>query len=622
MTARSKRFHGYADVTQANARMESYSLSNLTLTRLCYALCTLGVIAQSALAQTAPAEPPKDPTNDANQAVLDAWKAQTGSAPELKLANTGSKLEWNVTLNIDAYNQDVTTGAAGNLNTPNTSQDIHKTQASVAWRNTEENGDVMLLQAAMLASNSRTILSKYSSQISSFQLGRTTSNYQIAAGDVTASFSPLGSTLGLRGLLGQVKFGNATFTAHGGTLAESWEALGNRSTIGGAPVRSSYLRDVFGIKGEYAINQELSIFATTQSFDDRESSLTVPKDTNGNPLFNALKAAKTQAHSVGSMYRKNALQVTAEFATSQFEEADTTSKRANAFVIDGTYALSTSNAPTNIRFGYHKVKNGFVTLGGAAQPGVEDIYGGVDWTVTPWLTWGTELRGAKQLVPQTSFSLAATRHTEAFTNRWNFNLNEFVQGLNASINDTYAQNRDNSQLNNGRRKQDIWNANISYSVNSWSLGGNLGWGKVESSVNAAEDSSMRSYQGSLSRAFVLGESSNGQPPATISFNLQAGEQFQKIVTLGVETKTTQVGLNLNGALYGKWTSNISLTFADTTQPTGGPKLKQTGYSLDVAYNFSALSNLRAYWRHNRRNQGVAALDTKEEVAGVNFNLVF
>jgi hypothetical protein len=484
----------------------------------------------------------------------------------------------------------------------------------------------MLLQASMLASNSRTILSRYRNQISTFQLGRTTSNYQIAAGDVTASFSPLGSSLGLRGVYGQAKFGGATFSAHGGTIAESWEALFNRGAIDGKPARNTFLRDVMGVKAEYAITQELSAFVTFQEYDDRESSLKQVTDAQGNVTSSALKAAKTQSNTVGAVYRKNALQVTAEVAGSRFSEDSASKKNGNAFVVDGTYQLSTGDTPgvnpINLRFGYHKVKNGFVTLGGAAQPGVEDIYVGSDWNITDWLTWGTEVRGAKQTTPQTSFSPEATRRSEAFTNRFNFNLSKWVQGLNFSLSDNLANNRDSSQANNGKRTQDTWTATTSYSIAGWMLGANLGWGKVESQVNALEDSRMKSIQGTLGRSFVLGEASTGLPPPTMSLNFNLGEQRQRIVNSGTETKTNQLGVNANAQLWGKWTANAAANFGDTTQPNGGPKLKQKSYNFDLAYSFTQQSNLRAYWRRNLMNQGSALLTNKEEVAGLNYNLAF
>jgi hypothetical protein len=584
-------------------------------------------------AQSQPSDPPKKDdaksTADANQAILDAWKAAGGVVPELKkdAAENTSKLDWSGSaISFDLYRQDVTTGTPGNINTPLATQDVHKTQGSLAVRRTEPNGDMMLLQAAMLASNSRAVLSKYTSQISTFQLGRTTTNYQVAAGDVTASFSPLGSSIGLRGLTGQVKLGKATLSAHAGTIAESWEAMFKRSTLDNSPTRNTYLRDVFGVKAEYAITPEFTAFVTSQAFDDRDSSLQLQKDALGNTVAPFLKAAKTNSNTVGLTVKRNALQLTTEVANSRFEQTDQSRRSANAFVVDGTYQINLGDLPgqkvINTRFGYHKVRNGFVTLGGAAQPGVEDFYVGADWPINQVVTWGTEVRTAKQLQEQTNFSPAATRRSNALTNRLNFNLQQWVQGLSFALSDNYVTNRDSSQVNSGKRLQDTWNANVNYSVAGWNLGTNIGWGKVESLANAFEDSKMRSVMANAGRTFMLTEATNGRMPTTLGLNFNLGEQRQKVVNLGTETKTNQLGMNLNGSLYGKWTANFSLNFSDTTQTVPGPKLKQKNYNFDLSYAFTPQANLRGYWRQSHRNQGSALLDAKEEVAGVNFNMAF
>ncbi len=129
----------------------------------------------------------------------------------------------------------------------------------------------------------------------------------LSFGDVVAAFSGLGSNLGLRGTLGTKELGALTLTGFAGVVAESWEALNNRSALDGLAPRTRYIRDVLGAKAEYKISDTLTGFMTLQNYHDRLGSVELPAGS---------VALDGRITTVGSKYVNGNLQVSAEIAHS------------------------------------------------------------------------------------------------------------------------------------------------------------------------------------------------------------------------------------------------------------------------------------------------------------------
>jgi hypothetical protein len=542
-----------------------------------------------------------------NQLILAQWQASSGqSSPAVVADSAGTRLEWKVSPVIEFFKTAVTTAGNSQVNSPHANVDAHRSAFGFNLSVSDGQGRATQMQAALLASNARSVLSRYSSQITNVQLGRTGPNYQMMVGDVTANFSQLGSTLGLRGFFGSVKLARLTLSAHAGTVAESWEALSNRTPIDGQPARSAYLRDVVGSKVELALTDWITTFLTVQGFNDRESSLTA---SSFGP-----KAAQTQSVTAGAVLRAGNLNGTVEVGSSRFSEKEASAKRASGLLVDGTYTLS----PAQLRFGYHDVRNGFVSLAAGAPPGVREGYLGAEWPVVPWLSWGPELRTSLATSPATLSVEPIRRRADALNNRLSFNLVQWVPGVSLSLQDMYSRQRETGR---GERTQDQWTGQLGWSANGWNTSLTLGWGKVQSLANPQEDSRTRSFQVGLGRSHTFTRADN-QPAGSVNVMLNLGQQHQRLIAAGSETSNGTFGLTVSGQLPNGLSINSQYSYGLTTQPFGGPDLKTHQGQLDATYTFSPEGNAKLYGRKSRRNVGQPNLDTTDTGYGLVITYLF
>jgi hypothetical protein len=429
----------------------------------------------------------------------------------------------------------------------------------------------------------------------------------LAVGDVTANFSQLSSTLGLRGFSGQIKLAPITLSLHAGTIAESWEALTNRGPLDNQAARRSYLRDVVGVKAEHAMADWITVFLTAQGYNDRTSSL-----TSETAAF--LKPAETQSFTAGAQVRRGQFNGTVEVASSRFAEQGSDHKTANAFISQGTYMLGSQQ----FRFGYHQVKNGFMSLASAAPPGVREGYVGMEWPVVDWFSWGTEIRLSEYKSPPTFSVTPSTRESAGFNNRFGFNLNRWIQGLNISLQDAYTEQKETDR---GKRKQDQWNAQFAYFKDGWNTSLGLGWGKVESLANPQEDSRTQQWQIGVSRSFMFTQPS-GQPNGSINASVNLGQQFQEMFAAGTKTSNGTYGLTLSGQLPNGFMINANYSYGLMKQPYGNPDLKTHQGMLDATYTFTPTANVKVYGRQTRRNVGQPNLETTENGYGAVLTYVF
>lgn len=206
---------------------------------------------------------------DANDPVLQAWRQQNfgGPSPALAQQEDGStKIVWTGSITADPYSNQVES-ASGSMNSALQSGTYNKVVVQSDLRGIGTNGQTTHFQLGWTASNDLAVLSQHPRQINNLQIGRSGQDYLLALGDVMPNYSSLGSALGLRGLIGQIKVGDASFHAYAGLVAPSWEALG------GLVPRNQYLRDVFGGKAEYQLLPQLRVYATAQSGQDRAGSV-------------------------------------------------------------------------------------------------------------------------------------------------------------------------------------------------------------------------------------------------------------------------------------------------------------------------------------------------------------
>ena len=545
-----------------------------------------------------------------NQSVLQDWAQSTGSAaPALVQADGGSRLEWQVQAQSEAYDTRVDTPAGGApgaaaLLSPYQAGGHSKHAAAFNVRSSDADGGALFLQSALLATNDRAVLSKYGSQVSSFQLGGSTGSLQWLAGDVAAAYSPLGSNLGLRGLYGQLKVGAITLTSHAGTVAESWEALTKRDPLNNLPLRNSYLRDVHGAKVELEAAPGWRLFVTTQAYEDRADSL--PQAPMG------LLPAQARSHTVGATYQGEAWLATLETGVSRFAHEGEAARGDHATLASATLR---SGAFT-WRAGFNDIGALYAAVGAAAAPGVQEGFVGVDWQASPTLTLGADARRGAQRTAATAITDATRAPFDALGLRGSLNLNDWLPGLALQWQDMHSR-QDNPQA--GRRDTRQTQLSMSLSRGAWNLMGGLSDALADDSLQPAADSRARGWQASVGRSF------SGDPQGlawNAMLQLMANGQQQRLAATGQAVRLLNGGLSVS-AQHARWGSlALSVQGGTMTPPDGSATLKQRAFQLDASYPLTRAAALKAYWRYTERNAGSATVHSEEQVGGMHLGLTF
>jgi hypothetical protein len=535
-----------------------------------------------------------------NEQVLQSWQQQTGQA---LWAKDGGQIEFHGAASLDVYSNQVRTPATTTTGTNTFSGlrngDFARGVFQGDARSTNAAQATTYVQGVFTSTNDRGAQPRYATQVNSFQMGRAGVGYQMAFGDVVAGYSVLSSNLGLRGLLGTKELDKLNLSGFAGTVAESWEALSNRSALDGQAPRTRYLRDVFGAKGEYKLAAEWSAFATVQRFSDRVNTAT--------PLASSvtLPALDGDAVSLGAKYQTQAAQLAMEYAYSNSKDAiNGTKAKGDALVLDGTYRWQSFG----LRAGFHDLEPEFASLAQSVAPGIRETYVGGDWQVTPQLIWSMDLRDA------TTRFVATTLRSELDTlsNRLSYNLAEFP-GLSLNLSDT--RNRGEDGLGN-RQRNDQTQAGVNYGGQVWTAGLSAGAGRTRNAQNSSADGDSRQWQAALGRNF-----SNATVETQADYQLlvqgTASGQRQKFLSTGTDTTTNALGLNVSlqtgryGTLGAQWQRQ------QTSQPVvGAAELYSTLFNLDWARQITEAWSFKAFARVNRRNHGDANLRVDERSLGV------
>jgi hypothetical protein len=535
-----------------------------------------------------------------NEQVLRSWQQQTGQA---FWAQDSGQIEFHGATSLDIYSNQVRVPSTGSTGT-NTFSSLHNgdfarglLQGDV--RSTNAAQATTYVQGVLTSSNDRGMQPRYATQINNFQMGRTGVGYQMAFGDVAAGYSTLSSNLGLRGLLGSKELDKVTLSGFAGTVAESWEALSNRSALDGQAPRTRYLRDVFGTKGEYKLAAEWSAFATAQRFSDRVNTAT--------PLASSvtLPALDGDAISVGAKYQTQVAQLAMEYARSSSKNAISgANAKGDALVLDGSYRWQSFG----LRAGFHDLEPEFVSLAQSVAPGIRETYAGGDWQITPQLTWSIDLRDSITRIATTG----QRSELDSQNNRLTYNLTN-IPGLSLNLSDTRNQGQDG--LGNQQRN-DLSQAGVNYGGQVWTANLSAGAGRVRNPQSPAADGTSRQWQAALGRHF---SDASLETQANYQLLVQgtASSQRQKFAATGADATSNALGLNVSlqttryGALSAQWQRQ------QNTQPiAGAPDLYSSLFNLDWARQITESWSFKAFARVNRRNHGDANLRVDERSLGV------
>lgn len=556
--------------------------------RCCCWLTGLACLAFGGLSQAEPVEV------NANEPVLDAWRQRNfgGASPELvRQADGSTTITWNGSVTADHY-YNSSRSASGSMNTPMLNGAFNKAVVQSDLRGIGANGQTSYFQLGWTASDDRAVLSQHPRQINNFQLGRNGQDYLMALGDVMPNFSSLGSSLGLRGLIGQTKLGDVTVYGYAGIVAQSWESLG------GTTPRNQFLRDVFGGKLEYQLLPSLRVYATLQSGTDRAGSL--PAGTSyAAPL--SIRSA-----SGGFQYAEGAFQLNGEYAHGGSQALDQERNSGDALILDATWRLG----KWSLRGGYHDIDPGFATLSGMVQAGISETYLNADWTAASWLSLGSDLRVSRNRTLATALTPSATTLNESNALRANINFGPHLPGWAVALQKSDSRQRDPLD-------QQTRNIQSSASLNyaSPKITASLGYGSGQSRNRAMPDynSENTSWQLNLGRTY-----SDATPTSAPNWSLNlnfSGAIQKQAMAVGSSTGSYNYTLSVNGQRNGWGNLQLSFTEGYSTQPYGGPELKQRGLQLEAAHPLTS-ATAKLYLRDNQRNIGDAVLAARETASGV------
>lgn len=571
-----------------------------------------------------------DLTNAANQQVLRSWQQQTGQSIPFGLpaaldpatgkpkADAGQGLEFHGQIELGAYNSKVSNPsgnpALGSARDGNFGKLVF--QGDVRTRNAEQ--DVTYAQGTFTSTDDRGFQSRYATQINNLQVGRTGIGYQIALGDVAASFSGLSTNQGLRGILLAKDIGAFALTGYAGVVADSWEALAGRDTRDGQPARLRNLRDVMGVKTEYKIIQQgasqASVYATLQNYRDRAGSATAPSPLAPLPVGTVIAPLTTlegTVVSLGGKFNQGNLQLTSELASSRTKDQSATQDSANdqAFVVDTLYKIGS----VSLRAGHHNLGANYAALAQTNAPGVRETYAGADWQITPQLLWGIDARTAvtraatlAALTGGAGLLAAKQSNLDSLSNRLSYSLQD-IPGLAFSLSDTRSQGRD---LIGNANKIDTTQLGASFANSNWNANVLLGFGHYKSAAMPSLDSNNSNWQLFVGRNWRA---------ASVTLGLQAtvGQQTQKFLTSATSSPSNNMGLYLQATHPMLGSLNAGWQQQSLSQPTAGaPRLKSDSFNLDISRDFGPNWNAKAYAKASKRNQGDALLQYGERVVGL------
>jgi len=547
--------------------------------------------------QGATAGAPSQSTNT-NEAVAQKW-SQTNAgaaAPALVQQQDGTtNIEWHGGLTADNYTNDVDTHNTFGSALRKGNQSLLRLQSDL--RATAAEGDVNYFQLGLSATDDRAVLSQYSRQINTVQVGRAGAGYIVSMGDVAPNFSSLSSALGVRGLSGQRQIGRANISMYAGVVVPSWEYLEQNVP------RTQMMKEVQGAKIEYAFTDQFKAYVTGQHGEDKADSV--------HALYT--NATRISAGSVGFQFFDTSVSLSGETALSHFQQDDGPSRNGSATIVDGAW----SGSNVVLRGGYHDLNAKYLSLSQAARPGTREAYATADWVMASWISLGADVRKSKSFTLATFFFPSQMMDTDSGSVRARINFGANYPNWNLALQESIANSRDSF---GHASSQEQGTLNLNYAANQWNASFGYGLGRQENEANPIMDGDTNTFLASVGRLF---SNQNTLSAATwmINTNLSTSLQDQSLNS-GLDTKAFLTSLNISGQRTGWGMLNLMLGSGFNTRPYGQSALHMTTVQIDGSQQIGTRGSIKVYARDIRRNMHDALLSAEERVTGVQLSYVF
>jgi len=530
-----------------------------------------------------------------NDQVLVAWQQgqQGGPTPQLvEQESGGTVIQWQGNITYDIYRRET---KGGYLLTPHSTGNFYQGRLASDVRAQNSRGSVSYLQLSARYTDDPAVLSKaVGGQIDTLQFGHVAEGYQVAFGDVAANFSTLGTSLGLRGFLGQTLIGQTVVSASAGYLAQDWETLVDSSK------RTQYLRQVYALKIETPVHENLRIFVSGQGYRDDTDSLDAG--------MSMLRAASTQAGTVGFSFDLGRFAVQAEGGASRFREKGGESETDHALIVDAGWLFDA----LALRAGYRDIGLYYNSLSTQGGNGIEEIYLNANWRAASWLSLNADLRRSENEIAGFSGS-SSFSETNALATSWVITFGPRFAAWSLMLNQSIS---DGENSNGSTNSNQTYGAVVSYADSSWnsSLGYQLL--DVNNRGSYSSDSQIDSWQYNLSRIWQgnIETASSWQlaPALTISY------QDQQLDTgNGSRTLSWNIGLSGERARWGSFAAGYG---EGTTAQAGSSDLRQQNWQIEVGYPLWKRSQLKAYYSGNRvsGSEPGQGADYREQTFGLHF----
>jgi hypothetical protein len=461
---------------------------------------------------------------------------------------------------------------------------------------------------ALTVSNDRAVLSQSDGLVNSLQVGRSTAQWLLMAGDVQPMFSALGTSLGLRGVLTQLAGPRSVLSATLGTVAHSWQGLA------GDTEPPTYLRDAAALKLEHWTDERLSFFVTVQGFEDRKSSYR----TDGPDA----PPVQGQSISVGGRFADVlpsgvAREVVGEWAGSRARVASGPWQRSQAQALDG--ALQWREA--GLRAGWHHTDAGFVSLSTQVVAGLREAYLAGDWRPLDLLGLSADLRSTRSTtgIADGDRVRAGERRSDSATVLASLSLGRWLPGVSLDGSHYQVDTTTPSIAGwaGGKSKQRFDRMNVNLAVAGWTAG--LGAMRLDSQDRYAVDASSTTdgWSARLGRAFSRGDGDGLAWGDQAWINLLLSGQDQS--PAGGPRNTLQQVQALGGwQLDGRWDLHFTLGQTQLEQDGGGLATRLRQAALDLRAALSRAASVTVFARIDRAESDTGSLSHRTSQAGVQF----
>jgi len=548
-------------------------------------LCGIALYTPQALA---------DITLAANDEVLQAWQrlAQNGSGSPTLIegADSATVIEWHGAASVDSYSNEV---VGDSTLTPLQDGHFYTARVQGDLRETSAAGITSYVQFAAAHSNDRSVQLQ-NGQLDMFLSGVVGQDYSLAVGDVTTSFSTLGTNTLLRGLYGYKQMGNVVMSASVGSIADSWAAYAG--TLPG----SRYLSDAYAVKLDFPAGDYGRFFVTTQGYDEDQNSL--------DPSLQSYTASIASTDTAGFSYQRDAINIRGEYGGSRWREKGASERTDSATVIDAEWRAESGG----VRAGYHDIGLYYASLSADVTAGIAESYLAGDWAPITWLGLSADLRQTRD---DKAYYPGDVRDTDALSFTGNFNLNDLLAGLQFVMQYSHSAGK---TVDDSDQDIDSNGATLAYSSAYWGVQIGHSYQRTDSVATPDAGSKATSWNGSVNVNLNRDPNTSGIWGADVT--LSASSQSQKLDD-GSTTDSSNVDVTLNAQRVGWGTLALTVGEGRTAQADGGPELKQQRVQLDAAYPLSERSAIKAYLRDNS-NDGDPASHYSEHTIGVQLSSVW